>query len=67
MVTFRLIEDDATEIVYWYFPEGDEDSGHGIIVVDKLNGRYAPVFQEASEGIRRCRSGRFPGGVLIRS
>ena len=35
MVTFRLIEEDEQRIVYWYFPEGKEDKGHGIIV-DKI-------------------------------
>ena len=36
MVTFRLIEEDEQRIVYWYFPEGKEDKGHGIIIVDKI-------------------------------
>ncbi len=35
MVTFRLIKEDDREIVYWYFPEGKEDRGHGVIVFDK--------------------------------
>ena len=36
MVTFRVIEEDEQRIVYWYFPEGKEDKGHGIIIVDKI-------------------------------
>lgn len=36
MVTFRLIKEDDKEIVYWYFPEGKENKGHGIIIVDKV-------------------------------
>ena len=36
MVTFRLIEEDEQRIVYWYFPEGKEDKGHGVIIVDKI-------------------------------
>ena len=37
MVTFRKIQEDEQSIVYWYFPEGKEDKGHGTIVVDKIN------------------------------
>ena len=33
MVTFRLIEEDEQRIVYWYFPEGKEDKGHGVIIM----------------------------------
>ena len=36
MVTFRLIEEDEQKIIYWYFPEGKEDKGHGVIIVDKV-------------------------------
>ena len=36
MVTFRLIEIDEHRIVYWYIPEGKEDDGHGVIIVDRL-------------------------------
>jgi hypothetical protein len=36
MVTFRLIEEDELRIVYWYFPEGNEENGHGVIIVDKI-------------------------------
>ncbi len=36
MVTFRLIEINEQRIVYWYFPEGKEEKGHGVIIVDKL-------------------------------
>ena len=39
MVTFRLIEEDAQRIVYWYFPEGKEENGHGVIIVDKMQER----------------------------
>ena len=37
MVTFRMMENGERYIVYWYFPDGDESSGHGIIVLDKEN------------------------------
>ena len=37
MVTFRLIEENEQRIVYWYFPEGKEDKGNGVIIVDKVN------------------------------
>ena len=36
MVTFRLIEEDEQRIIYWYFPEGNEDKEHGVIIVDKI-------------------------------
>ena len=36
MVTFRLIKEDEQRIVYWCFPEGKEDKGHGVIIVDKI-------------------------------
>lgn len=35
MVTFKLIEEGIRYIVYWYFPEGNEENGHGVIVIDK--------------------------------
>lgn len=35
MVTFRLIEENDKYIIYWYFPEGKEECGHGVIVIDK--------------------------------
>ena len=37
MVTFRLIEETDQYLIYWYFPNGDEDEMHGIILIDKLN------------------------------
>lgn len=35
MVTFKLIEEGIRYIVYWYFPEGNEENGHGVIIIDK--------------------------------
>lgn len=35
MVTFRRVYEDDHTIVFWYFPEGRECKGHGVIVVDK--------------------------------
>ena len=37
MVTFRLMEETDQYLIYWYFPNGDEDEMHGIILIDKLN------------------------------
>ena len=37
MVTFRLIEETDQYLIYWYFPNGNEDEMHGIILIDKLN------------------------------
>ncbi len=36
MVTFCLIEENDKYIIYWYFPNGKEERGHGVIVIDKL-------------------------------
>ena len=38
MVTFKLIEETSTQLIYWYFPEGKEDNGYGIITVNKETG-----------------------------
>lgn len=35
MVTFKLIEETETTLIYWYFPNGDETAGHGIIIIEK--------------------------------
>ena len=35
MVTFRLVEENDRFLIYWYFPDGDEEKRHGVIVVDK--------------------------------
>ena len=37
MVTFRLMEETDQYLIYWYFPNGDEDEMHGIILIDKSN------------------------------
>ena len=37
MVTFRLIEETDQYLIYWYFPNGNEDEMYGIILIDKLN------------------------------
>lgn len=39
MVTFKLKEDSEQQVVYWYFPHGNEANGHGTIVIDKLAGK----------------------------
>lgn len=52
MVTFRLIEVDEQRIVYWYFPEGKEEKGHGIIIVDRLQDEIA-ITEVAPEDIER--------------
>lgn len=36
MVTFKLIERSEEKLVYWYYPEGNEDKRPGIIIVDCL-------------------------------
>ncbi len=34
MVTFKLIEKTEDKLVYWYYPEGQEDKRPGVIIVD---------------------------------
>lgn len=38
MVTFKLVEENEQYLIYWYFPNGQEDSDYGIILLDKLSG-----------------------------
>ena len=38
MVKFRLVEENDLTITYWYFPEGMEDEGYGVIVIGKKEG-----------------------------
>ena len=35
MVSYRLVEENDEYDIYWYFPQGVEEYGHGVIVVDK--------------------------------
>ena len=39
MVTFKLKEESEQQIVYWYFPNGKEENGHGTIVIDRVLGK----------------------------
>lgn len=34
MVTFELYSKNKTELIYWYYPEGNKENKHGVIVVD---------------------------------
>lgn len=36
MVTFNLIEKSEEKLVYWYYPEGNEEKRPGVIVVDRI-------------------------------
>lgn len=36
MVTFKLIEKYEEKLVYWYYPEGNEEKRPGTIVVNRL-------------------------------
>ncbi len=36
MVTFKLIFNDGKIAIYWYFPEGKEENGHGVIIVNQV-------------------------------
>ncbi len=35
MVTFKLVEENGYSLIYHYFPNGEENSESGIIVIDK--------------------------------
>ncbi|MGN1133117.1 MAG: hypothetical protein ACI4RN_01540 [Oscillospiraceae bacterium] len=52
MVSFRLIEENELYIIYWYFPNGNEDSGHGTIVINVLSGN-ATVTELAPDDFSR--------------
>ncbi len=39
MVTFKLKEENEQRLVYWYFPHGKEENGHGTIVIDRVIGK----------------------------
>ena len=39
MVTFKLKEETDKQLVYWYFPNGNEENGHGTIVIDRVLGK----------------------------
>lgn len=39
MVTFKLKEENEQRLVYWYFPHGREENGHGTIVIDRVLGK----------------------------
>ena len=39
MVTFKLKEESDQQLVYWYFPHGKEENGHGTIVIDRVLGK----------------------------
>lgn len=39
MVTFKLKEENDQQLVYWYFPHGNEENGHGTIVIDRVLGK----------------------------
>lgn len=36
MVTFELVEENENYLIYWYFPNGNKNSGYGIIILDKI-------------------------------
>ena len=39
MVTFKLKKETEQQLVYWYFPNGNEENGHGTIVIDRVHGK----------------------------
>ena len=43
MVTFKLVEENERYITYWYYPNGDEEAEHGVIVLDKKTGNIELV------------------------
>lgn len=37
MVTSKLVEENENYLIYWYFPNGNENGGYGIIILDNIN------------------------------
>lgn len=52
MVTFKLIEETDEQLVFRYYPEGDEDREPGIITVDRTANRIS-ITQMAEYDIER--------------
>ena len=52
LVTFRLEKEDDNSIIYWYFPEGKEANGHGVIVYDK-NDEEIAITEVAPNDLER--------------
>ena len=52
MVSFRLVKEDENSIFYWYFPNGDEEKGHGTIVINKRS-KNATVTELAPNDFSR--------------
>lgn len=53
MVTFRLKEQDDNQLTYWYFPQGKEANGHGIIIIDRVVGRVDVTQLAPDDRLRR--------------
>ena len=51
MVSFKLIKKTKKELIYCYYPEGNETKAPGIIIVDCLSGevRITQVAEDDSE------------------
>ena len=39
MVEFILVEETDEVAVYWYYPNGDKQKHHGVVIFFKKNGR----------------------------
>ena len=53
MVTFRLKEQDDNQLTYWYFPQGKEANGHGIIIIDRVAGKVDVTQLAPDDRLRR--------------
>ena len=52
MVEFKLVKQTERYLVYWYYPEGREEEGYGIIVVD-LEKKSVRITKVAPGDIKR--------------
>lgn len=48
MVTFTLIREMQTELIYYYYPEGDTSKEPGVIVIEKES--YAVTIKKLADG-----------------
>ena len=53
MVTFRLKEQDDNQLTYWYFPQGKEANGDGIIIIDRVAGKVDVTQLAPDDRLRR--------------
>ncbi|MCH5270520.1 MAG: hypothetical protein J1E83_07180 [Lachnospiraceae bacterium] len=56
MVTFKLMEETEQILLYWYYPNGHEET-HGVIIVNKESGQIELQMIAPND---KGRTGRIP-------